>query len=320
MGRAVPPSFIPSPEDFAKAGSIVKAHLGQSPLEEISLHGGYALLKLELFMPTRSFKVRGALLTAWRNRTSAGLVTASTGNFGLALAFAGSEFGLKIHVFAPEHTCPVKLKKIERLGADIHLAESLDDATVGAQRFAAQRHLHFVSAYNSKDMILGAMTIVEEVSQQASNIPLSEYYCPVGGGGLISGVGIAARATRRVKCVAVYPETSTALYNAVHCAHLVNTDDSVAEALVGGIEAQSLTIELTGKLVDLWVPVTDPQIKRAMRTLLEEANIISEGAGATALAGLEQRQDSWKIHGMPVAIVSGGNISFDTFSNTVGRN
>lgn len=308
------------PGDLQNAMATVRAHLGSSPLEEVQVDGQTALLKLELFLPTRSFKVRGALVAVARYGDSGrGLVTASTGNFGMALAFAGSALGAGIHVFAPAATPSAKLSRIANLGAELHVGGSLDDATVRARMYSENERMRFVSPYNDLSMILGAMTIYQELIAQLEGFAPSRIYCPVGGGGLLAGVGSAARLGRHeVQCISAFPDSSTALFNAVHGSHLPNGEASIADGLVGGIDRQSMTIEMARTVTDLWIAVTEQEIRQAMFLLLTDARVIAEGAGATGLAALRKQHLVDTGRGSPsVVLISGGNISYSAFREAV---
>jgi len=293
--------------ELDSARALITCDLVGSPLEALDTPVGGPLMKLESFLPTRSFKVRGALLAAAAASGRFGLTTASTGNFGAALAYAGDRYGVPVHVFATADAGELKRRRIAEMHGVIHSCEDLDDAVEQAHRFIDAAPMRYVSPYNDWHLILGAATIGLELSEQVGGRrPI--VYCPVGGGGLICGIAAGLKSRRPdAEIVAVTPERSISLYNAVHGTARPNFATSLADGLVGGLESDAVTVGLSRRYVDRWVIVSEAEILSAMRLLFFGAATVSEGAGATSLAGFiadYQRETSE----LSVVVVSGANV------------
>lgn len=280
-------------------------------------------LKLENLQVTGSFKVRGALIgAAHYSRNYGGLVTASTGNFGIALAYAGERLGVEIHVFTPSLD-DSKIDAIKRRGATVHPCNTLTSSEHSAEDFAARTSMRYVSPYNDNCMILGAMTVAHEIARQSGNLSsVSHIITPVGGGGLAAGIGSYLKLFNyTTPLVAATPETSTALYNAVHHEKRPNLLTSIADGLVGGLERNSITVDIVRDTVTRWTFVTEEQIETAMRILHCSAGLKVEGAGATALAAAlaEDEVSDEPAAPRPVVLVSGSNISADRIARVLSN-
>jgi len=310
LPQSLPAQREPAARDVLEARQRIRGHVDATPVRDsdwlTSAGGAPVSLKLECIQRTGSFKVRGAF-NALLRQSGSHLVTASAGNHGRAIALAAQTLGIRATVFAPRDAPRAKLAAIDRLGADLRLEPSYDDAERGARRFAEQEHLPFVSAYNHPDVIAGAGTIALEIFDRDAAI--GAIVVPVGGGGLISGVAIAAKAISPVvRIVGVEAAASCAILTSLRAGRIteIQPQPTLADGLAGNLEPQSLTFGIVQRYVDEIVTVTEAELARAMRGLVVEEHLVAEGAGAAAVAAI--LAGKIKMTGKSVAIVSGANV------------
>ncbi len=272
--------------------------------------GGEVWLKLESLQPTHSFKIRGAfhaaLAMAARGETRT-LVTASAGNHGRALAYAGAQLGFRPIVFAPASAPRSKLDAIAALGADLRLAPDYDAAEREAKQYAAGGGL-WLSPFNHPDIIAGAGSVGLEIVEDLPEVDV--VVVPVGGGGLVSGIGVAMKALApHADVVGVEVEASHPFTASLAAGHIVpvQVGPSLADGLVGNLDPETITFDLARRVVDRFVVVGEDDLVAALRGLAGQEHLVVEGAGAVAAAAvLARRVDA---AGRRVAVViSGGNI------------
>lgn len=242
-------------------------------------------LKLELFQHSGSFKVRGAfahLLT--RAVPPAGVVAASGGNHGVAVAYAARQRGVPATIFVPGVSSPAKMQRIRDYGATLVVAGELyADALAASEVWAAESGALPIHAFDQVETLLGQGTLGFELEQQAPQ--LDTVLVAVGGGGLIGG--IAAWYGGRVRLVGVEPEAAPTLFRALEAGRPVDAEaggiaaDSLAPRRVGG-----LMFPIAREHVRRVVLVTDNAIRQAQAALWETARIVAEPGGAAALAAL----------------------------------
>jgi threonine dehydratase len=274
--------------------------------------GAEVWLKLETAQQTGSFKIRGATNAIVRLKAArpdvAEVMTASAGNHGLALATAARRLGIRARVHLPKDAPTAKRGALERLEADLVLAESYDEAEAraGAERRSGAA---FISAYSDPDVIAGAGTVALEMI--ADEPRLDTFVVPIGGGGLISGVALAVRA-RIPGAVIIGAEAnaSPVWRHALAAGHPVTVEvqPTLADGLAGNMEPDSITFDIVRDLVDRVVGLDEPAIASAMHGLETHEGIVAEGAAATAVAALLQPFERLALAGRTVGvIVSGGN-------------
>jgi threonine dehydratase len=275
-------------------------------------------LKLECVQRTGSFKIRGALNAllgpSFRDgAASAGphhVVTASAGNHGRAIALAAAAVGAKATVFAPRGAPAAKLDAIRRLGGELRLESSYDEAESAAMAFARERGLRFISPYNDADVIAGAGTIALELFDAQPSA--ATIVVPVGGGGLISGIAIASKSIAPgIRIVGVEAAASSAMSTSLRAGRITAVDPrpTLADGLAGNLEAGAMTFDIVRQYVDEIVTVSEEEIARAMRGLLAEEHLVVEGAGAAAVAAI--LAGTARAAGPTIAVVSGANIDRD---------
>lgn len=306
--------------DVQAARRRIEPHIRQTPLVDSAwlsdLTGGSVRLKLESLQVTNSFKIRGAInaAAAFLERSAADgrraglVVTASAGNHGRALAFAAERLGLELVVFTPRSAPRTKLDHIASLGADLRaVAPTYEDAERLAQDFASSSGATYISPYSEPDVIAGAGTIALEILEawpQAEAILV-----PVGGGGLASGIAVAARAMAgRIEVVGVEAEASPAFHTSLAAGRIVEVEvkPTIADGLAGNMDPETITFDYVRRYVDRIVLARETVIEDAVRSLFAEEHLIAEGAGATAVAALAGglRLSSRNV----VVVVSGANI------------
>lgn len=300
--------------DILMARRRLAPHLTPSLLEAAPGLPGRVWLKLENTNPTHSFKIRGALNAVLALDDAArarGLVTASSGNHAQGLAYAAHLTGARAQILMPAHTPQRKVDGVRRYGADAVLwGEGFDQAEAEARRREHADRLTFVSPYNDPHVIAGAGTIALEIIDALPHV--ERVVVCVSGGGLIAGIGTAIRAVKpSVEVVGVNAQSAPAMYNHYHRTDHPETPHTLAEALSGGIEPGSITLQIVPRVVDRLVMVDEAAIAHAIRWLLDVQGWLVEGGGAVGVA-------AWLSGALPpddrptAIIVSGGNIDGST--------
>ncbi|MES2691855.1 MAG: threonine ammonia-lyase [Verrucomicrobiota bacterium] len=293
------------------AGGVIVTPCPESiPLSEIA--GARIFCKLENFQRTGSFKERGArnaLLQLNATQRKRGVVAASAGNHALGLAYHGKLLGIPVTVAMPDYAPLIKITTCERLGARVRVGgRDFAEARAAADALAASEGLTYIHGFDDPHIIAGQGTLALEVLKQVPQ--LDAIVCPVGGGGLIAGIGVAVKALRpRVKLIGV-ESTATANFAAalragkpVRVPRRATLADGLATLTVG-----SNAFALARQHVDETVIVSEDTIALAILRMLELEKTVVEGAGAAPLAAMMSGQLP-QLAGKRVAlIVGGGNI------------
>lgn len=304
----------------------IKADIRRTPVEysePLSREtGAKVYVKWECDQTTGSFKLRGALnkLRSLSPEDRAkGVVSASTGNHGLAISHASRLEGIGLKLFLPETVAEVKKKRIEAMGIDVEVCgASCDKAEAIAREFAARTGRVFVSPYNDWDIVFGAGTVGLELAGDLARF--DEVLVPVGGGGLIAGIAASLKAVRPgVRTIGVEPEASAFMAASLVAGRLIEIDErpTIADAVAGGIEPGSITFMLCRDLVEAIEIVPEAPIARAMALVFERHGRMIEGAGALPFAALLQAS-AGRAGRTVVAVVSGQNISVERFREITG--
>jgi len=292
--------YAPRAAAMAAAELRLRPHLPPTPVVESE---GFAL-KLECLQPTGSFKVRGAVAALTALEPGEHVVTASAGNHGLAVAWAAERLGFDATIVVAETASPAKIEGIRRFPATLVVHGAGYDE---AERHGLSLDGRYVSPYNDPEVIAGAGTVALELGDADTIV------VPVGGGGLASGIGLVSGA----RVVGVVPERFPAMRAALDAGALVEIEGAatVADGLHGNIEPGSVTFELVRDHVEDVVAVPEEAILDAMRFLAREHGLLTEGAGATAVAAL--RAGLVDSTGRTVAIVSGRNVTPELFASVL---
>jgi len=291
--------------EIAATEKLIRPHVRRTPV----VAEGNLVFKLELLQHSGSFKARGAfanLLT--REVPAAGVVAASGGNHGAAVAYAAMKLGKKARIFVPTISAKAKIERIRAYGADLVIeGERYADALAASEKWAAESGAMQIHAYDQEGALLGQGTVGLEFEQQA---PLDTLLVAVGGGGLIGG--IAAWYAGKVRIIGVEPALAPTLTKALEAGRPV-------DAPAGGIAADSLAPKQVGKLmfplaqkyVEKVILVEDREIQEAQRDLWDILRIVAEAGGAAAYAALSRyRPEKTERVGV---LICGGNTTAVSF-------
>jgi threonine dehydratase len=310
-------------DDIRHAAERIKSTVRRTPLKRsrrlsIELKAD-VLLKLECWQRTGSFKLRGAMaklarLTEAERRR--GVLTVSAGNHGLAVAHCAEALRLDARIVVPRTASRAKVEAIRRYPVTlIECGETYDEAERAARRLESESGAIFVSPYNDADVIAGQGTVALEILEDAPDV--EAIVVPVGGGGLIAGVAIAAKALRpHVKIYGVEPTTTATMSAALAAGRIVEIveAETIADGLAGNIEPGSMTFPIARDLIDGMIVVNEAAIRRALAAVAREDHLMIEGSAAVSIAALGDA----RLQGRRVAaLVTGRNITLDLFARIV---
>ena len=277
-------------DGIAATERLIRPYIRHTPVirvdaSDFGIAGGPLVLKLEFLQHTGSFKPRGAFTNLLKRKApAAGVVAASGGNHGVAVAYAAMRLGIQATILVPTVASPAKLARIRSYGAELVVGgERYDDALTASEELARRTGALQIHAYDQPETLLGQGTVGFEIEADAPDI--DTLLVAVGGGGLIGG--IAAWYERRIRVVAVEPELAPTLHDALAAGKPV-------DAPAGGIAADSLAPRQVGQLmfaiaqrfVERAVLVSDDAIRDAQRQLWDVLRIAAEPGGAAAFAAL----------------------------------
>jgi threonine dehydratase len=293
---------------------IRKTCLEYSPFLSNSVEG-HVYLKLECMQHTGSFKYRGALnkfLSLSLEDRQDPLITASTGNHGNAFAAILQKFGGKGIVYLPQNASPAKVSNLRQYGVDLEFfgTDCIMSETL-ARETADQNQQVFVSPYNDPRIIGGQGTIALELCEQISAI--DAVLVPLGGGGLISGIaGYLKTVDKNIDIIGCQPENSAVMYESIKAGKIVElaSKTTIADGTAGGIEPGSATFDICRETVDDYILVSEDDIKTAIRHMIEQHQILIEGAAALSVACLLKEKDQFKGKNT-VLIISGKKITME---------
>lgn len=312
-------SALPDQTTIRQARDRIEERVVRTPVwqsVDLDQAAGHSLfLKCENLQRTGSFKARGALNwihTATAEELADGLVTVSAGNHAIALAWAAASAGTPLTVVMPEGSSDMKIRRTRALGAEVKVHGRIQDAVALCHQLVAERNLTLVHPYNDLRVMAGQGTVGLELLEQCPD--MRRVLCPVGGGGLISGLGLAVKASRpEVEIVGIEPEGAATMGNAwrrddpAASLESVNTwAASLAPAVVG-----DHTFAATRQVVDRMVTVSEPAIREATRLLLTEARLYVEPGAAVGLAALLEGVIEPSPGKADLLVLTGGNLDLD---------
>jgi len=292
------------------AGRVVRTPLRESP-HLSGIAGARVVLKLENTQETGSFKIRGAAnrmlaLTAEERRR--GVVAVSSGNHGRAVARVAADLGVAATICLSSRVPPAKVSAIAALGAEIVVAgPTQDDADAEARCLAAGGRI-FIHPFDDPLVIAGQGTIGLEVLEDLPEV--STLVVPLSGGGLISGIAVAAKALKPgIRVVGVSQDRGPAMHDSLRAGRLVEVveEDTLADALAGGLGPENHhTFAMCRRLVDQTVVVSEEEIAAAMGALFRHDAQVVEGGGAVGAAAL--LAGKLAVGQTTVLVISGGNV------------
>ena len=294
---------------------IRKTYLEYSPFLSDRING-QVLLKLECLQHTGSFKYRGALnkyLSLSPEERQGKVITASSGNHGTAFAALLKRFGGKGVVYLPENASSAKVNNLRHYGVELEFfgTDCIMSETL-ARKTAKKQQRVFISPYNDLQIIGGQGTIAVELFKQCNNI--DAVLVPVGGGGLISGIsGYLKAVNPNISVIGCQPENSAVMYESIKAGKIIDitSKPTLADGTAGGIEPGSVTFDICRETVDDYILVTEHEIGRAVRHMIEYHQLLIEGAAALPVACL--LSETHRFHGKTIVlIISGKKMTLDT--------
>jgi threonine dehydratase len=274
--------------------------------------GADVYLKLENQQRSGSFKLRGVankILSLSSDESGRLLVAASSGNHGAALSHAVQELGLEGKLFLPRTASRAKLRAIACYGIAYELVgDDIVETEIHARSHARDNLSLFVPPYNDPAVIAGQATIAIELFDQLDGF--DAVVAPVGGGGLISGVGAYVKAVMPVvEVIGCQPMNSPVMFDSIQAGRIVDRESSptLSDGTAGGIEPASITFDLCRQHVDDFVLLTEKEIAEAIRFISEHEGMVIEGAAALSVAAALKRRESFAGRRI-VLIVSGSKI------------
>jgi threonine dehydratase len=318
---------LPTFADIVAAREAISEFLPRTPLARLNkiselLDCDY-YAKLENLQPTGAFKVRGGINLV-RNEVTAGdgqpvtLITASTGNHGQSIAYAGRLFGARVIIYAPaENVNESKMQAMRDLGAEVRLhGRDFDEARLEVERIAREEGYRYVHSANEPLLIAGVGTLSAEIFEDLPDVDV--IVAPAGGGSCASGACIAAHELNaNVPVYAVQSDAAPAMWHAFRNRSLdpYPTMQTMHEGLATRVPFELTTKILWERLTDFLL-VTDQEINEAIRVLARDGKQVAEGAGAASLAGAFKLRE--KLRGKKVVgILTGGNIPPERFGRLI---
>ena len=308
------------PEDVVTAADRVRSYIRKTHLTHSrpfsDLVNADVWFKLESLQITGSFKARGAvnkILSLKDQEKEQGVVSASTGNHGAAVAYAAGELNIGCTIYVPDDASPTKLENMEQFGAKIKVhGDDCIKAEAKARQVSISTGQTYVSPYNDPFVMAGQGTLGVEIESQCDGLDV--IIISVGGGGLIGGTaGYLKSVWPEIHVIGCSPENSAVMIHSMKAGRVLDLESrpTLSDGTAGGIEENSITFPICCNVIDESVLVTENEIKNAMITYMEKEHQLLEGAAGTAVAALIKKKDD--LHGKRVGVViCGGNISLDT--------
>ena len=309
-------------KEIYDAKERLKGHIKETPVVYAPNLGEDVYLKVEVLQDTGSFKLRGAynkIATLSEEEASKGVVACSAGNHAQGVAKSATERGIDSIICMPYHAPLSKVSATKNYGAEVVLVkDSFDDAAAYADKLSKEEGYTFIAPFDDEKVIAGQGTIGLEILEKLPEVDI--IVVPIGGGGLISGIALAAKSINPdIKIIGVQTKISPGMYESIKDDRIVTVKGG--STIADGIAVKTpgdITFEMTKELVDDIVLVTEGEISSAILTLLEKNKIITEGAAASTVAALMYKKFNHK--GKKVCcVLSGGNIDVTRVSKVIEK-
>ena len=320
-----PSTPLDVPQLVRDAYERCKEYLSPTPLEYSPFLsdqvGGEVWLKLDLMQRTSSFKFRGAInkiLSLTEEEMERGIVSASTGNYALAVTEAAKIRGHRATIYVARDIEPSRLELLRAHGLDLVVHGDVPwDAEKEARRVATVEGKIYVSPYNDPLVVGGQGTCGYEIYQQLPDLDAAFFAC--GGGGLVSGsAGWLKSKNPNVEIFGVSPENSPAMYQSVRANRVVETEHlpTLADTCAGALDEDTITLGFCQQYVDNTLLLAEKEIEAAIRLLFEQHRLVTEGSAALSVGGLLKRRE--QIRGEKVvAVVCGRIINLELFKRII---
>ena len=313
------------PQLVREANERCQDHLLPTPLEHSMYLSdkieGEVWLNLDSMQRTSSFKFRGAInkiLSLTEAELNRGIVSASTGNYALAVAEAMRIRNRRATIYIANDIEPSRLGLLRSHGLDLVIhGEVAWDAEKEARRVGDEEGKIYVSPYNDPIVVGGQDTCGYEISQQLPDLDAAFLAC--GGGGLLTGsAGWLKSHNSDVEAFGVSPANSPVMYESMRTNKMVemDTQPTLADTCAGGIDLDSITLDLCRRYVDEIVLLTEKEIEASIRLLFEQHRLVTEGSGALSIGGLLKRKERFKGKKV-VAVVCGRNVNLEVFKKII---
>ena len=270
-------------------------------------------LKLESEQVTGSFKIRGAfnkLLSLTSNEKRHGIITASTGNHGAAVAYGMQKLNIKGTIYLPNNASAPKVEAIKYYGPDIEFyGDESVDTEIRAREVAEKKNKVFISPYNDPEIIAGQGTVGLEIANSLPNI--DAVFVPVGGGGLIAGIAsYMKQGNHHVRIFGCEPAASAVMAASIRAGKVLQmkTYPTLSNATAGGMESDAITFGVCKRLVDGYYTLTENEIGKAVFIAITKLHKVFEGAGALPVAALFKNRKKFQNKTV-VLVVSGSNLA-----------
>ena len=314
-----------SRKTIEKAADRIKPYIKNTYLERSHFFSKYiegdVWFKLENLQVTGSFKARGAMnkvLCLSKKERLRGIVSASTGNHGAAVAYAARQLDIRCNLFVPQNSSDAKVANMENFGANIkfHGKDSVE-AEYKAREFSIANGGTYISPYNDKDVIAGQGTIGKEIFDEYDS--LDAMVISVGGGGLIGGVATFLKScSPNMLVIGCSPENSAVMLRSMEAGKILNIESkpTISDGTAGGVEKGAITFDICCDTIDQTVFLEEAEIKDAMLLYIKNERKLLEGAAGTAIAALIKKKK--ELAGKKVGIIiCGGNISIDDLKSVI---
>lgn len=314
-------------QDVKEAHNAIQPYTPTTPLVESFYLGNDTqryFFKMESLQKAKSFKIRGALnkmLSLNEEEKKRGVATISSGNHGSSVAYASTLLGIeKAKVIVPESTPKSKTDKIEYFGAEVmRLGKDYDDAHTLGMDYIEKNGMTYIDAYYDDPKIYsGQGTIAVEILEQ--NPDIDTIVVPIGGGGMITGIAVAAKAINPdIRIIGVQTEACPAMIKSYEDNTFYEeypSDETYCDALVGGVGR--LSYEMLKDLADDFIEVSEETIARGVSFMIKEEKFVAEAGSCTTIAAVKDFRE--RIGGNNIALViSGGNIDGEVISEIIGK-
>jgi threonine dehydratase len=306
--------------DILQAEQRIRSYVRETPLEYSwplsTVTGSQVFLKLENLQHTGSFKLRGAmnaLLTLTPEQRARGIVTASSGNHGYAVAFGLHTLNTPGVIFVPEGTSSTKTAAIRQYGADLRIWGDDSVKTEGyARAYATQQDMVYISPYNDRSVIGGQGTIGVELCRQSERIDV--VLAALGGGGMLTGIAEYVKTIYpAAEIIGCSPQHSPVMARSVQAGRIIEMESlpTLSDGTAGGIEEDALTFPLCQRLIDDYAQVSEEEIRQALHLCLEKHHMLIEGAAGVPLAALLKLAGRFQGKNV-IVVLCGANISIET--------
>ena len=300
-------------------GNIVRTPTIRSQHLSNEIHSD-VFLKLENLQYTSSFKVRGAYISIKRlkeEQKKMGVIAMSAGNHAQAVAWWAQKENVNATIVMPEHAPLSKVMKTKSLGAEVILkGRTLNESQTYVSELVKDKKLTLIHPYDDPNVVIGQGTLGLEIMEDIKNLDL--LVIPIGGGGLISGISIVAKALNpNIKIYGVQTEKFPSMYNVLHKKSLNISGDTLADGIAVKMPGK-ITSEVIKDTVDSILLIDEFDLEKAISSLFENERVVAEGAGAAGVAAIIKNKDifSGKRIG---TVICGGNIDARLFASILNR-